>query len=164
MEKIQNHFILHIIISLIEDFFWSYLFTDFLIILFQNILFLKQFLPYNGCFGLFTKTKKGSRTSIWCTLSTSFFHKKFLTTNWQSSMLYLFPFLRYQTKCVVSPYLDNFWRIRIYLYLFRIYLPSSSMPMTEREKKGEDGNTKIWTSWQRKELFRWNKKHFFIII
>ena len=28
--------------------------------LFQNILFLKEFLSCNGCFGLFTKIKKGS--------------------------------------------------------------------------------------------------------
>ena len=27
-------------------------------------------------------------------------------------------------------------------------------------KRGEDGNTKIWLSRVRKELFRWNKKHF----
>ena len=27
--------------------------------LFQNILFLEEFIAYNGCFGLFTKIKKG---------------------------------------------------------------------------------------------------------
>ena len=27
-------------------------------------------------------------------------------------------------------------------------------------KRVEDGNTKIWISQERKELFRWNKKHF----
>ena len=32
--------------------------------------------------------------------------------------------------------------------------------MADREKKGEDENTKIWISRERKELFRWNKKHF----
>ena len=32
--------------------------------------------------------------------------------------------------------------------------------MADREKGGEDENTKIWISWERKELFRWNKKHF----
>ena len=35
--------------------------------------------------------------------------------------------------------------------------------MTDREKRGEDKYTKIWISWERKELFRWNKKHFFIV-
>ena len=32
--------------------------------------------------------------------------------------------------------------------------------MADREKRGEDENTKIWISQERKELFRWNKKHF----
>ena len=32
--------------------------------------------------------------------------------------------------------------------------------MADREKRGEDGDTTIWISWKRKELFRWNKKHF----
>ena len=29
------------------------------------------------------------------------------------------------------------------------------------DKRGEDGNTKIWISQEQKELFSWNKKHFF---
>ena len=32
--------------------------------------------------------------------------------------------------------------------------------MAGREKKGEDKYTKILISQERKELFRWNKKHF----
>ena len=32
--------------------------------------------------------------------------------------------------------------------------------MADREKRGEDRNTKIWISPEQKELFRWNKKHF----
>ena len=28
-------------------------------------------------------------------------------------------------------------------------------------KRGEDGNTKIWISWEQKEFFRWNKKTSF---
>ena len=35
--------------------------------------------------------------------------------------------------------------------------------MDDREKKREDGNTKAWISQERKELSRWNKKHFFLI-
>ena len=32
--------------------------------------------------------------------------------------------------------------------------------MADRErKKGEDRNTKVWISWEQKELYRWNKKH-----
>ena len=38
-----------------------------MIILFQNILFLKEFLACNGFFGLFTKVKKGSGNSLWYT-------------------------------------------------------------------------------------------------
>ena len=32
--------------------------------------------------------------------------------------------------------------------------------MADREKRGEDENSTTWISWERKELFRWNKKHF----
>ena len=32
--------------------------------------------------------------------------------------------------------------------------------MADRKKKGEDGNTKVWISRERKELFTWNKKQF----
>ena len=35
--------------------------------------------------------------------------------------------------------------------------------MTNREKREEDENTKNWISQEWKELFRWNKKHFFIV-
>ena len=41
---------------------------------FQNILFLKGCLACNSCFGLFTKIKKESVTSFWCTFS-MFLHK-----------------------------------------------------------------------------------------
>ena len=42
---------------------------------------------------------------------------------------------------------------------FKIYLESSFKAMTDKEKKGEDENTKTWISRERKELFRWNKKY-----
>ena len=32
--------------------------------------------------------------------------------------------------------------------------------MADKEKRGEDENTKIWISREQKEFFRWNKKHF----
>ena len=35
--------------------------------------------------------------------------------------------------------------------------------MADMEKRGEDGNTKIWISQERKELYRWNKKIFFLV-
>ena len=54
------------------------LFKGFLVIFFQNILFLKEFLACNGCFGLFTKIKKRSGTTFWCTFSAWFFDKNVL--------------------------------------------------------------------------------------
>ena len=33
--------------------------------------------------------------------------------------------------------------------------------MADREKRGEDENTKIWISQEPKELFRWNKNIVF---
>ena len=32
--------------------------------------------------------------------------------------------------------------------------------MLDRGKREEEGNVKVWLSKERKELFRWNKKHF----
>ena len=49
-----------------------------MIILFQNILLLKDFLACNGCFGLFTKIIKRSGTSFCCIFSAWFFHKNVL--------------------------------------------------------------------------------------
>ena len=46
-----------------------------MIILFQNILFLKEFLVCKGCFGLFTKIKNGFGISFWRTFYAWFFHK-----------------------------------------------------------------------------------------
>ena len=43
---------------------------------------------------------------------------------------------------------------------FKIYLRSSSKAMADREKKREEGNTKIWISRDQKELFWWNTKPF----
>ena len=46
---------------------------------------------------------------------------------------------------------------------FKIFLESNSKAMTDREKRGEDANTKLGISREWKELFRWNKKTFFIV-
>ena len=35
--------------------------------------------------------------------------------------------------------------------------------MAAGKKRGEGENTKIWKSRERKDLFRWNKKHFSIL-
>ena len=34
--------------------------------------------------------------------------------------------------------------------------------MADREKREKDENNKIWISWERKELFRWNKKKIIV--
>ena len=65
------------------------------------------------------------------------------------SMSYLLSFLRYQTKCVLSSYLDSYGIIN-----FEIYLRSMSKAMADRKKKRGDGNAKILISGERKELFR----------
>ena len=52
----------------------NWLFKSCLIILFQCIWFVKAFVTYSGCFGLFTKIKKGSGISFRCTFCAWFFH------------------------------------------------------------------------------------------
>ena len=120
-------------------------------ILFQSILFLREFLACNGCFGLFTKIKNGSLTSFWCTFSAWFFQKNVLyliLSMSKVSMLYLFPFSRCQTKYFIK-------------FLLRQLILSKQW--LKVRKRGEDGNTKIWISQERKEVLRWNKQHFFIV-
>ena len=36
--------------------------------------------------------------------------------------------------------------------------------MVHMKKRREDRNIKIWIFWEQKELFRWNKKAFSIVI
>ena len=73
---------------------------------FQNMWFEKEFLVCNGCFGLFTKTKKGSGISFSFTFSACFFSFKCSLFNTLSidkvSTSYLFYFSRYQTKFVTK--------------------------------------------------------------
>ena len=82
------------------------LFKTFLIIHFQNIRFVKELLACNGSFGLFTKIKKGSDISVWCTFSTWFLHYRCSLSNTISvdkvSISYLFSFSRYQIKRVIK--------------------------------------------------------------
>ena len=76
-----------------------------MIILFQNILFLKDFLVWNVCFGLFYKIKKGSGTSLWAHFLHDIPIKMFLfkySINEQSFNIIPFSFSRYQIKCVIK--------------------------------------------------------------
>ena len=36
--------------------------------------------------------------------------------------------------------------------------------MVHMKKRRQDGDTKMWISWEEKDLFRWNEKAFSIII
>ena len=54
--------------------------------------------------------------------------------------VFLFSFSRYQTKCVISSFLGSY----------------------DVKKEAKTGNTKIWISRERKELFRWKKKHLIV--
>ena len=61
------------------------------------------------------------------------------------SMSRLISFSRYQTQCVIKS-------------LFRQMMTSQTLRLFL--KGGEDEFTKVWISQERKELSRWNKKHF----
>ena len=117
-----------------------------MIILFKNILFVKDFLACHGCFGLFTTIKKGSGTSSWSTFSAWFFHKSVpYLIICQLIKSYLLCFLKDQTKCVK--------------FLFRQVIMSQTLrfifhhPFWQRKKEG------------RKEIQKFkyleNKKSFF---
>ena len=131
---------------------------DFFIILFQNILFLREFLACNGCFGLFTKIKKGSGTSFWCTFSVWFFHKNvpylklYQWTKFQCQTF--FPSQDIKPNVLLSSY-----RQLMMSWTLRFILDQALKQWLTGRKREEDGNTKIWISWEWKELFRWNKKH-----
>ena len=83
------------------------LFKAFLINLFQNILFLKDILACNCCFGLLAKTKTGSGTSFWCILATWFFYKYVLRQSFN-----VIPFFRSQNitqNMLLISHVDNWW-------------------------------------------------------
>ena len=82
-----------------------------MIIIFQNILLLKEFLACDGCFGLFTKIIKKSENSFWCTFSAWFFHKYVL-------YLILHQWTKFQChtffqNVLLSSYLNNWWCHRL---------------------------------------------------
>ena len=114
-----------------------------MIILFQSVLFLKQYPTCNGCFALFTKIKEGSWTGFGCITSAWFFHVNisyvilYQLTKFQCHIFLVSS--RCQTKCV----------IRI---LFRHMLTSKTLrfilnhPLSQwltGKNWGEVGNTKF---------------------
>ena len=57
---------------------------------------------------------------------------------------------------LLSSYLDSWWSHE----LSRFILDQALQQWLTGRKRGEDGNTKIWKSWEWKEFFRWNKNIF----
>ena len=102
-------------------------------IVFQNIFFSKKFIACSGCFGSFTKIKKGLGI---------FFAMPFFLLKISKK--------KKKKKCVIK-------------FLFRQLMPSNNTlrfifvhPIKQwltGWKKREDGNTKIWISGEQKELF-----------
>ena len=74
------------------------------------------------------------------------------------SMSYFFSFSRYRTKskCIIK----FLFRQLMMSWTLRFILNQALKQWLTGRKRGEDGNTKIWISWERKEFFRWNKNIF----
>ena len=88
-----------------------------MIILFQNILLLKEFLACTGSFELFCKIKKGSGASFWCTFSAWFFFKNvpyLIVYQWTKFQCHTL-FLSQNSKqhVLLSLYLDNWWHHKL---------------------------------------------------
>ena len=129
-----------------------------MIIPFQNILLLKEFLARDGRFGLSTQVVKRSETSFWRTFSARLIHKNdlyLILHPWKVSVPYLFSFSRYETKCFIEFLFKQLMMPQTLKFIFDHPL---NQWMTGRKRR-KNGNTKIWISRERKELLRWNKKH-----
>ena len=133
-----------------------------MIIPFQNILFLKEFIACNCCYliGLFTKIKRGPGAKFCCTFSARLFHKSvpyLILHQWTKFQCYFFSFSIYQIKCVIKFLFGQL----LTLSTIRFTFDQPLKQLRTEGKRGEDGNTKIcWVSWEEKELFRSNEKHF----
>ena len=130
-----------------------------MIILFKNILLLKEFLACNDVLGLFTKIKRGPETSFLCTFLHDFSIKMFFiaySINWQSFNVITL-LLSQDIKQNVLKFL--FGQLMM-LQTIRFMLDQPLKQWLTRRKRGEDENTKIRISQELKEHFRWNKKRF----
>ena len=67
----------------------------------------------------------------------------------------LFSFSRYQTKCVT----EFLFRQLMMSWTLRFIFEHPPKQWPAGRKRGKERNAKIWISRERKELFRWNKKH-----
>ena len=120
------------------------------------------------------KLKKESRASFWCTFSAWFFYQTvpYLILKRQSFNVTLFDYgwaLRFMSISLVDFCLFMKWlfsqdikqNVLLSFYLDRWHHFSRKQPKQwlTRRKTREDENILIWISRERKELFRWNKKH-----
>ena len=128
-------------------------------ILFQNILLLKEFLVCNGCFVLSIKIIKRPGTCFCCTFLAWFFYK---------NVLYLILHLWAKFQCHTFLTSQDIKQCFIE-FLFRQFMTSWTLKFIfdhrlkqwpTGRKRGKDSNTKMWISQERKKLFRWNQKHF----
>ena len=130
-----------------------------MIILFQNILFLKEFLACNGCFGLFSKITKGSGASFWCTFSAWFFHKNvpylilYQWTKFQCHNLLLSQDIK--QNVLLNSYLDIDDIINL-----KISVESTPKAMANKEKKRGRRKYKNLNISRRIRVFRCNNKYF----
>ena len=107
----------------------------------------------------FTKVKKGSGNSLRYTFSAWFSNKNvpyLIFSNWAKFQCHLFSFLRYQTKCVIKFFYRRLMTSQTSRFIFHQPLKQWLTGRT----RWEEGNTNIWISRERKDLFRWNKKYF----
>ena len=124
-----------------------------MIIPFQNILFLKEFLACNGFFGLFTKVKKGSGNSLWYTFSAWFSNKNvpyLILYQWIKFQCHtFFPSQDIKPNVLLSSYLDSWWHHKLY-DLSWINLSSNGW---EGEKEGKVEIQKFENLQKEKSLF-----------
>ena len=126
-----------------------------MIILFKNILLLKEFLACNDVLGLFTKIKRGPETSFWCTFLHDFSTKMFFiaySIKFQCHNSFTFP--RYQTKCVIKFLLGQLMMSQT----MRFMLDQPLKQWLTGGRRGEGRNTKIWISREKKSFLHKTKK------
>ena len=77
------------------------------------------------------------------------------------SISYRFPSQDIKQNVLKSSYLDSWWCHK-FIFDQRFIFDQPLKQWLREAKRGEDRNTKIWISWERKQLFRWNKKsHYY---
>ena len=131
-----------------------------MIILFQNTLFLKEFLACNGCFRLFSKITKRSGASFCCTFSAWFFRKNvpyLILYQWRKFQCHtLFLSQDIKQNVLLSSYLDSWWRHKLQDFSW-INLSSNGW---QRKKEGETNIQKFEYLENEKSFLDEIKKHF----